>query len=269
MDKKEYKIIDHIVIKKELNELFPRMDDQEFAELKNSIREKGYDVAEGGKIILWYCDDGMDQDNLDEIPPHILVEGHHRFRACQDLYEETGDEKYLLTDDCFDVRYFDDINDVKLWMIQHQVGRRNLSKYAKFEVYYRNIDGLREKARQRQCHGKNFVDDGKCINIRKELATMTGVSEGTIRKYMQILRSKNEEIIERLKTDDKWSADAAYKELKRQEKQKKQDPSKNKEGTGTKSPIDKIRDKVADQLQKYGFSIDKDWNLIPITKGTE
>lgn len=218
----EMTIYDHVQIDPEFRTLLPEMSEGEYENLKADIRKNGYDVSKGGKIMVWYYDDEMDENDLDAVAPHIIVEGHHRFQACQELYAETGDDKYLLSDKCFEVMYFDNRDEVKNWMIKHQLSRRNMSKYARFELFYM-LEGARleEEADRRKksnlrrgSETVNFVNTGnESITVSGELAKMVGTSQSTveillrIHKHYQKLKADNavtpeiEQIIRDLRYD--------------------------------------------------------------------
>ena len=69
----EYEIADSVVIYDELEKLLPEPDENEYYRIKESIREKGYDVSEGGRIILWIDDSNSETADVSDIPPHVLV----------------------------------------------------------------------------------------------------------------------------------------------------------------------------------------------------
>lgn len=98
---------DDIVILAEIDNILPRLEDNEYQRLKESIISEG--VRE--PIILW-------------IPPestglvgHVLIDGHNRWRICSEL----GITPPMV------YRDFPDIRDATAWVINNQLARRNLS----------------------------------------------------------------------------------------------------------------------------------------------
>lgn len=119
----------------EIDNLLPRLSDDEFAQLKSSIETEG--VRE--PIIIWR----RESDN-------VLVDGHNRSRVC----EELGINPPVAYHD------FESVESAQQWVIQNQLGRRNIS--ADWGSYLRGRLAL--------------YLDGTTENI----SAITGVSERTI-----------------------------------------------------------------------------------------
>lgn len=114
----EAKVKQNIIVLQELKNLIAPLTEEELQLLEQSI------LAEGCRepIILW---------NRNE--KFVIVDGHNRYQICQ---------KYNL-DFKFEVRNFESLEDVKNWMINNQLGKRNLTEQQK--SYLRGLRYLNEK----------------------------------------------------------------------------------------------------------------------------
>ena len=134
-------------------ELIPPLSEDEFAGLEESI------MAHGGcrdTIKIW-------KDNI--------VDGHNRYAICQ---------KHGLLYNTQDMR-FSSRKDAELWIIQNQLGRRNLVKAQIIKLVLHKEAILKEKARQNRSGS-----GGSPVHTRKALAKEAGVSEQTVYRYMKI-----------------------------------------------------------------------------------
>jgi hypothetical protein len=120
-----------IVIDPEFRALVPPMDAESFAQLEANIREHGLK----DKLTLWKSEDGT----------YTLIDGHHRFeilkrfaatcrtnpdvpyfgeiKSFDEVRANGSDAIYSITD----TGTVPDREAVKLWILEHQVGRRNLT----------------------------------------------------------------------------------------------------------------------------------------------
>lgn len=87
-------------IDKEFKNLIPKLSDEEYRQLEENI------IAEGCREALIVWND-------------ILIDGHNRYQVCtkNNIKYETIEKK------------FDNREEVKMWIIKNQFGRRNLSLY--------------------------------------------------------------------------------------------------------------------------------------------
>jgi len=106
-------IKDRILILPELESLIPALTDDEYSQLEMNIRQEGCREA----LLLWNTTfDKIGQpDNGDAV--YVLIDGHNRYGICQ---RNRIDFKILLRD-------FPDLEQVKNYMIDNQLGRRNLT----------------------------------------------------------------------------------------------------------------------------------------------
>ncbi len=111
----------NITILSELKKLIPPLSDEEKDKLCESI------ILEGCResLIIW-----------DNAGTYILVDGHNRYEIC-------ANEKI---DFRVEVKDFKDLADVKNWMINNQLGKRNISELVK--SYLRGLQYSQEKVNE-------------------------------------------------------------------------------------------------------------------------
>jgi hypothetical protein len=97
-------IKDNIQILPELKDLIPALKEDEWNQLEKNILQEGCKSA----LILWH---NKENDQ------YILIDGHNRYAICQ---------KHSIKFN-IEIKLFDNLDKVKEWMIDHQLGRRNLN----------------------------------------------------------------------------------------------------------------------------------------------
>lgn len=139
----------------------------------------------------------------------VLVDGRTRWLIARDLNLE------YKTQNIGEMT----IEEAKLWVMKHQLGRRNLTDYARAEVVLKMKDLLAAQAKERMLSGKRVEPDptsnltgGKKGEVRDELASHAGVSAGTMHKVEKIAEMADEQTKQDLR-DGKKSIHAAYQEL--------------------------------------------------------
>lgn len=188
--------INDLVIDKEFEELLPVLTPEEFDRLEKSILKNGmFDP-----IKVWEEPD---------TGRYIIIDGHNRYKIlkknnldCPNWNICTITETTLKTRD-----------DVKRWMLELQLGRRNLSEAEKYEIVQKFKSVFEQKAKKNQSLGGKGSANLPKVDTRKAMAKATGVSEGTYRKMDVVMKSDNEDLKQKLR-EKKVSVDAAYKEIK-------------------------------------------------------
>lgn len=188
--------IDDLIIDKEFEELLPVLTPEEFNRLEKSVVKNGM----------------LDPIKVWEEPctgKYIIIDGHNRYKilkknnlVCPNWNIYTITETTLKTRD-----------DVKRWMLEQQLGRRNLSEAEKYEIVQKFKSVFEQKAKKNQSLGGKGSANLPKVDTRKEMAKATGVSEGTYRKMDVVMKSGNEDLKQKLR-EKKVSVDAAYKEVK-------------------------------------------------------
>ena len=190
---------DELIIDKEFEGLLPVLTPDESENLEQSILKNGL----------------LDPIKIWEEPKtgrFIIIDGHNRYRIVKKNNNSLNYWDYKII-------YADELptrNDVKRWMLEQQLGRRNLSDIEKYEIVQKFKSVFEQKAKQNQSLGGKGLSNLSKVNTRKQMANATGVSEGSYRKIDAVMQSDNEELKQKLR-DKKISTDAAYKKLKKKE----------------------------------------------------
>jgi hypothetical protein len=153
-----------ISILKELREHIIPLGDEELFLLEKSIVNEGCREP----LIVW-------EKNPDQL---VLVDGHNRFKICQK------------NDIPFKVRKlkFNNIDEAKLWMIDNQMGRRNLTPDQM--SYYRGIKYLSLK--KKKGGYDNVKSKGQTEAPTSEVvAKMFNVSESTVKRDAKFAEGLN------------------------------------------------------------------------------
>ena len=99
-----------------------------------------------------------------------------------------------------------------LWILDNQLGRRNLSDVARIELAMQKTELLRQKAKNNQMAaggdksraGALFSESPKPehepTNVHETIAMKAGVSEGTLHNYMQV--AKHPQLLEKVKSGE-------------------------------------------------------------------
>ena len=183
-----------IEIKQEFKDLIPPLTKEEFKQLENNCMCEG--IRE--KILTWNG---------------FIIDGHNRYEIATrwDLDFETEN------------KHFDNEEAVKEWMILNQFGRRNLSNYQRSVLALELEEVFSKKAKEKQIEGgKNKVVqiseqapmERKAIT---QISKVASVSHDTIAKVKKIQEKAPEEVKAKLRTGE-VSINAAYKEIKKEEK---------------------------------------------------
>ena len=196
----------------ELRDLLPPLTDEEYKQLEKNIVENGFD--KNFPIMVWH---------------DFIVDGHNRYEIC---------EKHE-----FDFVYgnlgYETKEEVMEWMLDIQLGRRNLSPIQRIAITekYRPIYEKQAKENQSKA-GKEYGNGGIKLtenlpqaldeNVKKErnpttdkrLSDMAGVSEKTYRMGAKILNSSNEDLKQRVLSGE-TAISAGYKELVGKKENKK------------------------------------------------
>lgn len=198
--------IDDLIVDKEFDELLPVLTLEEFERLEQSILKNGM----------------LDPIKLWEEPDtgrYIIIDGHNRYRI---LKKHNISLKYW---EDYKIMYADELPDrdaVKQWMLEQQLGRRNLSEAERYEIVQKFRSIFEKKAKENQSSGGKGRTNLPKVNTRKEMAKAVGVSEGTYQKMDKVMQSDNEELKQQLR-EKKVSVDRAYKEVKNPTPAKKEE----------------------------------------------
>ena len=182
-----------IEIKQEFKDLIPPLTKEEFKQLENNCMSEG--IRE--KILTWNG---------------FIIDGHNRYEIATrwDLDFET------------ESKHFDNEQDVKIWMAKNQLGRRNLLDFVKGELTDTIEELEKEKGKKTQGIRTDLLStiDKKLEpkhNTQKIVSEKLGWSTGKKAMFDVVKKKAPEEVKEKLRTGE-VSINAAYKEIKKEEK---------------------------------------------------
>jgi len=182
-------------MKKHRLNIYPEMKEEAYVSLKNDIEKNGYDF----KFPIWIYEDE-------------IIDGWNRYKACKELgiiptYEKfIGDETQVIN------------------FILRTNNRRDLTTYQRTLLALEFEQMFREKAKKSKSEKvSHFRNTGEVLqksakpDTRNELAKIAKVSHDTISKVKKIQEKAPEEVKQKLATGE-VSINAAYKEIKKEEK---------------------------------------------------
>ena len=168
----------------EFRGLIPPLTPEELEQLEQNILEsrKCYDP-----IILW---------------EGAIIDGHNRYEICI----KHGIEFQIVEMPLASRK------EAKVWILENQLGRRNLSDVSRIELALLKAEMLREKAKRNlslvggdrkskkspsSLASKPEIDT---VDVRKATASEAGISEGKLYKYMQIKEHGSPELLEQVQS---------------------------------------------------------------------
>ncbi len=170
-------------IDEEFDSVLPSLNEAEYEALRSSLKEHGFKTYMG-KIVVWY-------ERRENYP--VIVDGHNRFRICKD-------NDIPLSVDCFDVADFENRDEVKTWILETQMGRRNLSSYCKVELAENYRELFVKMAKKNMSEGgKGGLVDSSKVNTRQALAKIAGMSESKYDAIVHVINSDDEELKRKLR----------------------------------------------------------------------
>jgi len=175
-------------INNELKKLIPPLTSEERVLLEQSIINEGCRDA----ILIWQG---------------VIVDGHNRYEICK----QHGIEYRTETKD------FADESAAKVWMIDNQKGRRNLTDGWKYELAQSRKALLMEKGRENKLGRGKVLSTIDKTNTRNELATELGWSTGKVAMADVVWKKAKPEVKEKVLQGD-MSFNQAYTEVKSEEK---------------------------------------------------
>ena len=187
--------IKDLTVDKEFEELLPILTPEELENLENSILQYGM----LDPIKIWQEPD---------TGKWIIIDGHNRYNILK-----RHDIEWHYWQDYKIMGELESREDVKQWMLEQQLGRRNLTETERYEIVQKFKSIFEKKAKENQASGGKGLTNLSKVNTRKEMAKATGVSEGTYQKLDKVMQSDNEEVKQQLR-EKKISIDRAYQEIK-------------------------------------------------------
>ncbi|MBR1645210.1 MAG: hypothetical protein IJ774_05780 [Selenomonadaceae bacterium] len=218
-----------LIIDNEFRDLIPPLSDDEKKQLKENILRDGI------------------QDPL-KVWQGTLIDGHNRYEIAQahGLTFETAEMEFASRDD------------VIIWIIKNQFGRRNLSAYDRSILALKLKPVIAAKAKENSLANLKQNTDRQIFAHRDEeskqtetaderktnaqIAEQAGVSRETIRKVEKIEAQATPEVKAALKSGE-MSINQAFKEIKNAEKVQRQEETRERKAytPPTELPADKVK----------------------------
>ena len=187
----------NLKIDPELQSLLPPLSEGEYQQLEDNIVNNGYD--KNFPIMVW---------------KGYIADGHNRYKICKE---------HNITDYTVTTLAYQTKEEVMEWMLDVQLGRRNLNKAQrvfaaeKFREYY---EKQARKNLVTSTGGNNARPltkwtkaDNDQIHVRTKLSDKAGVGSGTYYRCKTVLDSDNEELKQQMLSGD-ITINAAYNMVK-------------------------------------------------------
>lgn len=187
--------IKDLSVDKEFEGLLPVLTPEELERLENSILKYGM----LDPIKIWEAPDTGEW---------IIIDGHNRYNILK-----MHNINWHYWQDYKIMGELETREDVKQWMLEQQLGRRNLTETEKYEIVQKFKSVFQRKAKENQSLGGKGLPNLVKVNVQEEMAKSVGVSKGTYSKLDKVMQSDNEEIKQQLR-EKKISIDRAYQEIK-------------------------------------------------------
>jgi len=182
-------------IDKELQTLIPPLAEDELKQLESNLVKEGWRSNE--RILTWNG---------------TIIDGHNRFNIC---------EKKKIKFQSKEIK-FKDKQEVILWMIDNQLGRRNIPDFARIELNDRRLLILKPIAEKNMLSGKTLSSKDEKVNIVKEIANKSNVGDKTVSKARFIIKNADEETkVELRRGNEKLSINKVYTDLKKKKDREK------------------------------------------------
>ena len=175
-------------INPKFRDLIPPLSSDEYEQLEKNLLADG--IRE--PLVVW---------------GNVLIDGHNRYRIAlkHNLPFETVQKEFA------------DEDEASIWIMQNQLGRRNLNDFVRVEMAYKCEDAVKAKAKERQSTStggaepqlrENFpeAEKGRSKDV---LGTMAGVSGKTYDHGVTVLKTAPQPVIDAAKKDE-ISINAAF-----------------------------------------------------------
>ena len=172
----------NIVILPVFKDLIRPLDNDEMAQLKANILSNGCQDS----LKIWQTTQKIiNSDSATNEEQFVLIDGHNRYKICTE-----NNVSFAVS-----IMKFQSLDDVISWMIDLQLGRRNMSLN---EIsYYRGLKYNQEKKIEKT---DNFSSTGTSLKTSQKLAEQYGINEKTIRRDAEFAKGV-ESLSQELKRD--------------------------------------------------------------------
>lgn len=211
----------NIEIDPELEKLLPPLSKEDYQMLEQSLLQNGF-MQHSTRIQLWCPPEEEENDNDAHPAKSYIIDGHNRYKICQK-------HNIDLPSWCFDWLCFDTKEEVKKYIYENQLARRNLTPIQKISIaeQYRAI--YEKQAKENQSLGggdkksedyqksvesnlTQAVDKKRNPTTDEKLSKIAGIKTTTYKMGAKVLKSDNEDLKKRVLSGE-TSISAGYKEL--------------------------------------------------------
>ncbi len=177
--KKEISILDN------LKKFIPPLSAEERQQLEQNILEFGCKDS----LTIWETTEGVisSDSKTPDLPKYILIDGHNRYEICQ---KYGIDFKILIVE-------FENLDKVYDFMIDHQLGRRNLSPEQMSYLRGLKYNSLKKNEVQRDSSGK-FLSDEKPSGQSDQTAILSEVNQENLPSGQNDQAAKKQTLSEQL-----------------------------------------------------------------------
>lgn len=182
--------IGDITIDPEFEALIPPLSDDERTQLVANIERDGF----RDPLVVW-------------MNHSVLLDGHNRFRIWEERFQNDENREPEIKE-----LKFATPDDAKTWIIQNQLGRRNLPDAVRVQLALKlkPMIEAKAKANQQAAGGALPQKSAEAVETRKEIAKAAGVSHDTVRKVETVLLLGGE-TLQQAMLNGKTSINAAAK----------------------------------------------------------
>jgi ParB-like chromosome segregation protein Spo0J len=163
--------------------------------------------------------------------PWTLLDGHHRYAICQ-----AHNLGFAVVEAPAWVKTREE---AKIWIIQHQLARRNLEPYQRAELALALAPMIAAQAKRQQGRRsdllQNAAESFRPLDTREEVAKRAGVSHDTLRKAKVILHEADEPTKDALRRGER-TIHGVYTELRRAP-EKANEPEVADASSGPATPV--------------------------------
>lgn len=209
----------NLKIDEEFRSLIPPLANEEREQLKQNIINDG---AIREPIAVWH---------------DFIIDGHNRYEIAQ----ETGISFNTFSMDS----KLEDRNDVMIWMIENQKGRRNLPQPERAKLAFKLKPMYEARAKKNQQVGAD-ITNGKTLSAElhkadtlQQMADVAGISRRSMAKYQKLVESNNQEVINQYE-EGEISLNAAYNKVMGIEEK----PKPNKELEEANAKIRELQEQI-------------------------
>lgn len=211
----------NIEIDPELEQLLPPLSKEDYQMLEQSLLQNGF-MQHSTRIQLWCPPEEAENEDSIHMAKSYIIDGHNRYRICQK-------HNIGLPSWCFDWLCFDTKEEVKKYIYENQLARRNLTPIQKISIaeQYRSI--YEKQAKENQSLGggdkksedyqksvesnvTQAVDKKRNPTTDEKLSKIAGIKMTTYKMGAKVLKSDNEDLKQRVLSGE-TSISAGYKEL--------------------------------------------------------